>query len=75
VTPGIVAEVASLEPEFFLDEEGQTGSHMMIGPDGTGRLYTVILLDLGEDRWLPITGWRSDPPEIEMYREERLRHG
>lgn len=43
---------------------------MMIGPDRSGRLWTVIILETEiEGRWRPITGWRSDKPEILRYNE------
>ena len=74
VTPEVVREVASVEPEFFLNEGGGSGTHMMIGPDESGHLYTIILLEIGSDLWRPITGWSSDGPERAMYRQERLRH-
>jgi hypothetical protein len=43
---------------------------MMIGPDWSGRLWTVIILETEiEGRWRPITGWPSDKPEILRYNE------
>lgn len=71
----IVRTIADGPYELFTNVEGETGTHIMIGPGDTGRLYTIILLDLGEERWRPITGWASDRPEIQMYWEERGRHG
>ena len=72
LTPTIVASVSEIDPQFFLDDEAMSGSHIMIGPDRTGALWTVILLDLGEDLWRPITGWPSDREEVAMYREAKI---
>ena len=60
---------------YSSNEEGESGTHIMIGPDETGRLYTVILEDLRDAYWRPITGWESDRPEIQVYWEERAKHG
>jgi len=67
LTPYITAEVGLLAPQFFINEEGLTGTHIMIGPHEDGRFWTIVLIDLGDDRWRPIAGWRSDSEEMRMY--------
>lgn len=75
LTPATVGQVAGGQPEFFINEKGQTGTHIMLGPAEDGTLWTIILLDVGDDRWRPITGWPSAPAEIEKYRHERAKNG
>jgi hypothetical protein len=70
LTPEIVEEVRLGEPRYFLNAEGKTGSHVMIGPIKSGQIWTVILLELGGGKYRPITGWRSENREIRRYRSE-----
>jgi hypothetical protein len=69
-TPGVCASVLSNRPKLFANKANRTGTHMMIGPDGSGRLWTVVLLRLGGGRFRPITGWPSTGKEIQRYRGE-----
>jgi hypothetical protein len=73
LTPMVVSEVANRSPQFFLNEDELTGSHIMIGPDERDTIWTVILLDLGEGLWRPITGWRSPRSEIELFQREATK--
>ena len=65
--PLSVEDVRGQAPKFYPNKEGMSGSHMMIGPDSNGEHWTVIILDKGLGRWRPITGWKSDKREIELY--------
>jgi hypothetical protein len=69
LTPAIVRTIASRRPKLFPNHTGlgRTGSHLMIGPDDRNRLWTVVLLDLGDDHWRPITGWQSPATHRELY--------
>lgn len=67
VTPTVVREVLDQRPLFRRNLAGRSGDHQMIGPDRSGRFWTVILLDLGVGRWRPITGWPSDNEERGWY--------
>ena len=68
VTPIVVAEVKDALPKFFPNEPGKTGTHIMIGPDFSGRFWTIVILPSGQPgRWRPITGWPSDKAEILKY--------
>ncbi len=69
VTPLLVDQVKDRAPKFFPNKEGKTGTHMMIGPDRTGRFWTIIVLPAGKaGMWRAITGWPSTNPEISHYR-------
>ena len=71
VTPVVVVEVKDRAPQFFLNDPGQPGSPFMIGPDASGRFWTIIILpaeNVGE--WKAITGWPSDNAEIRKYNGE-----
>ena len=70
VTPALVANLVAGTPKLFANKEGRAGTHMMIGPDASGRFWTVILGSLGGGRWRPITGWPSTNPETRLYRQE-----
>lgn len=67
VTPTVVREVLDQRPLFRRNLAGRSGDHRMIGPDRSGRFWTVILLDLGAGRWRPITGWPTDNEERGWY--------
>ena len=68
VTPLVAELVKDGFPKFFQNKPAKTGTHMMIGPNGTGRFWTIILLETGQrGRWRPITGWPSDTPEMARY--------
>jgi len=68
VTPMVAEHVKDSRPKFFRNRPGKTGTHVMIGPDDTGRFWTIILLEASRTgRWRPITGWPSDTAEIAKY--------
>lgn len=68
LTPGIAYQVRDGAPLFFPNKPGRTGTHMMIGPSGTNRLWTVILLPACDpDEWRCITGWPSTQSEAGWY--------
>jgi uncharacterized DUF497 family protein len=71
LTPAIVRAISRRRPKLFPNEPGQgrSGSHVMIGPDERNRFWTVVLLELDDDRWRPITGWRTSNSERELYED------
>jgi uncharacterized DUF497 family protein len=71
ISPEIVRQVAERAPKLFPNQpgEGRSGSHLMVGPDREDRLCTVILLELGGERWRPITGWPSTNTEVSAYHQ------
>ena len=68
VSPDVADDVLSVDPRFYRNKEGMAGTHMMIGPDWTGRYWTIIIRPSENlDVWRPITGWPSDRREIRRY--------
>ena len=76
LTPRIVQLVAGSGPVLVPNKPGvgRSGSHVMIGVAAEGEapegaFWTVILLELSNNRWRPITGWPSTGSEIRLYAE------
>ena len=70
LTLSIIIQVAANEPLLFADLNPEhSGSHRMIGPDDTGRFWTIVVLDKGDDVFRPITGWPSTNSQIRIYNE------
>lgn len=70
LTLGIAYAVLRGRPLFFLNKPGKkrTGSHMMIGPNDRGNLWTVILLRTYDPGYFEcLTGWPSVPSECTLY--------
>jgi hypothetical protein len=68
VTPVAAEEVKDGLPKFFLNDPGKTGTHIMIGPDASGRHWTIVIMPTSHPgQWRPITGWPSDKAEILKY--------
>ncbi|HLF79746.1 MAG TPA: hypothetical protein VJB57_19870 [Dehalococcoidia bacterium] len=45
-------------PRFFRNLEGRGGTHVMLGPDKSGRFFYIALVQTGVDgRWRPVTGY------------------
>ena len=66
--PLLVAQVYDSEPKLVAHSaDGRSGSHKIIGPDRQGTFWTIIVLELPDDRWRPITGWESTKTEIRIY--------
>lgn len=73
LTEEIADEVLCGEPEFFRNTPGLRASHVMIGPDERGTLWTIAILRVTTHRWRPITGYESEHDDIELYRLARGR--
>jgi uncharacterized DUF497 family protein len=69
VTPALVLQVSNESFRLFANSmnEQRSGSHLMIGPDADGRFWTIVLLELTNERYRPITGWPSTSSEIRRY--------
>jgi uncharacterized DUF497 family protein len=66
--PVTAEEVKNRRPKIFQNVAGKTGTHIMIGPDRTGRCWTVIMVPAGtRGWWRPVTGWPSDKGELRKY--------
>lgn len=71
ITPDLVERLKDNEPKFFRETRpDRSGTHLMVAPDDSGRFWTIVLLDKGENVWRPITGWPSTNSQIRRYREE-----
>ena len=58
VTRENVLDVLRQAPRFFHNLADRGGSHVMIGPDSTGRFfYIAIRPTITQGRWRPVTGW------------------
>ena len=64
----ICVEVKNGQPKFF-PQSGRTGSHKMVGPDSSGRFWTIIIDYLGDGQAEPITAWPSTRKQIRQYEE------
>jgi len=68
LTPVVAEEVKNSLPKFFLNDPGRTGTHIMIGPDLSGRFWTIVIRpSSAHGLWRPITGWPSDRAEVLKY--------
>ena len=65
--------IASGRPAVFENEPraNRSGSHIIVGPDTSGRFWTIVALHIHGDTWRPITGWPSTDPEIRRHEEIR----
>jgi uncharacterized DUF497 family protein len=75
VSPWLVEELLNIKPLFFPNKAERSGTHKMVGPSRSGRHWTIIMVNVGEGRWRPITGWPSDKPEIELYKANQEKGG
>lgn len=50
-------------------QEGRTGTHQMIGRDGHGRFWTIVINVRREGLAAPVTAWPSRPRDIRLYEE------
>jgi hypothetical protein len=65
----ILLAIANLDPRVIGEtpEEWRSSSHKIVGPDATGRFWTIAALELEGDWWRPITGWPSTNRERRLY--------
>jgi uncharacterized DUF497 family protein len=69
IDDNLVWDVWAGNPILVPNKPGRSGSHLMIGPDSTGRLWTiaVVLIDSDLGLWRAITGWPSERKERESW--------
>jgi hypothetical protein len=62
-----ITEVWSGDPVFAINPpaENRSGTTLMIGPDVSGRLWTIVIVCVDEASgvWRPITGWPATGKE------------
>lgn len=74
LTPFLTVEVNDRRPLYFLNYVGRTATHMMIGPDLSGRFWVVAILPTEIDAcWRPITGYPAEEKEMKLYEQEMAR--
>ena len=68
VTPADIDEVFANAPRYFEDLPGRSGTHIMLGPNASGRfLYVVIAPGVFEGEWVIVTAYPYS-------RQRALRH-
>ncbi len=65
-----VLEVAEYAPRFRRNKKGRAASHQMIGPDQSGAVWAICIVQLPgrSGTWRAVTGWRATQAEAEWYR-------
>ncbi len=74
LTPELIEDEIWLEaPKYIANRQGRSASHLMVGPDRFGRMWTVCILQVDDDpvTWRASAGWRSKPHEAQWYRRAR----
>lgn len=74
ITPELIEDEIWMEaPRFNANRHGRAASHLMVGPDRGGELWTICIVRIDDDPaiWRAITGWRSKPREKAWYGRSR----
>lgn len=74
ITPELIEDEIWLEaPKFNANRSDRAASHLMVGPDRGGQLWTICIVQVDDDpaTWRAITGWRSKPREQGWYWRSR----
>lgn len=69
IDDNLVWDVWAGNPILVPNKPGRSGSHLMIGPDSSGRLWTIVIVPVNDDLglWRAITGWPSERKERESW--------
>jgi len=68
VTVEILDQVAEERPRFRRNKKRRAATHQMIGPDQSGRIWVICILEIRLSIWRPVTGWGAAEHEIEWWR-------
>lgn len=70
ITRTVVRQVAGGRPLFRRNKSKRSATHLMIGPDDGGKVWTICILAVnpGDGLWRAITGWPSDDKERAWYK-------
>jgi len=73
ITPELVEEVWLEAPKYAQNLPDRAASHLMVGPDPGGAMWTICILQVADDpaTWRAITGWPSSRQQINWYRRAR----
>jgi hypothetical protein len=59
-------------PRYRRNRAEKAGSHQMIGPDRGGGFWTIPIVETEmPNTWRPVTGWQSEPEDINWYWRSR----
>lgn len=70
ITPELIEDEIWLEaPKFNANRRGRAASHLMVGPDRGGEMWTICIVQVDDDpaTWRVITGWKSKLREQTWY--------
>lgn len=74
ITPELIEDDIWLEaPKYNTNRQNRSASHLMVGPDRAGRIWTICIVQVADDpaTWRAITGWKSKPREEQWYLRNR----
>lgn len=63
LTRALVRQVWLQRPLYRKNLSGRAASHKMIGPDASGKLWTVCILEVRLGIWRAVNGWPLDPQD------------
>ncbi len=60
------------EPKFFRNRRGRAGTRLMVGPDSSGRILAVPIIETSvEGVWRPITAWLASEAQKTRWRQAK----
>ena len=73
ITRRIVLEVANEDPRFRRNKRERSATHLMIGPDRGGTIWTICIVEVARwpGRWRAFNGWNSDDEDKAWYNRHR----
>jgi hypothetical protein len=73
ITAEVVIQVSQEAPRFRPNKKNRAASHLMIGPDRGGSMWTICILrvPLQLDTWRAITGWEAENEDRKWYRRNK----
>jgi hypothetical protein len=68
-----IREVSQERPLFRRNLAGRAATHLMIGPDNGGAMWTICIVEVSGKPgvWRAFNGWRSDEEEKGWYERHR----
>ena len=72
ISPDDVLAVLYGQPKFFANKKGRSGTRLMIGPDRSGRLLAVPIVETPvRGVWRPITAWPANEAQETRWRQAK----
>lgn len=62
-----VHQVAAEAPKFRRNRAGRTATHLMIGPDFGGTMWTICIIEIEPGTWRAFNAWHADDEEKSWY--------